>query len=72
MKSINKRVAIIGLSALLITSAGSALAFGGFKGHHGGCDKGQGFSPMAAITKLDDLTSEQKDQLKDVRSSARD
>jgi Spy/CpxP family protein refolding chaperone len=72
MKSINKRVAIIGLSALLITSAGTALAFGGPKGHHGGCDRGQGGSPMAAISQLDDLTSEQKEQLKEIRSSARD
>ena len=72
MKSINKRMAIIGLSALLITSAGSAMAFGGFKGHYGGCDKGQGRSSMAAIAQLDDLSSEQKDQLKDVRSSARE
>lgn len=72
MKSINKRVAIIGLSALLITSAGTALAFGGHKGHFGGCEKGKGLSPMAAITQLDDLSSEQRDQLKDVRSSARE
>lgn len=72
MKSINKRVAIIGLSALLITSAGTALAFGGPKGHHGGCDRGKGGSPMEAISQLEDLTSEQKDQLKEIRSSAKD
>ena len=72
MKSMNKRVAIIGLSALLITSAGTGLAFAGHKGHFGGCDREQGRSPMAAIAQLDDLTSEQKDQLKDVRSSARE
>lgn len=71
MKSINKRLAAIGLSALLITSAGSALAFGGPKGHHGGCDKGHGRSPMAALTQLDDLSGEQKTALKEIRSSAR-
>lgn len=72
MKSTNKRIAIIGLSVLLIASAGTALAFGGPKGHHGGCDRGQGGSPMAAISQLENLTSEQKDQLKEIRSSAKD
>ena len=72
MKALNKRVAIIGLSALLITSAGSALAFGGPKGHHGGCNRGHAGSPMAAIAQLDDLSSEQKTQLKEIRSAAKE
>ena len=72
MKSTNKRIAIIGLSVLLISSAGTALAFGGPKGPHGGCDRGQGRSPMAALSQLDDLTGEQKQELKVIRSSARD
>jgi protein CpxP len=71
MKPIQKRIAIFGLSALLISGAGSALAFGGHKGHHG-CDRGGSPSPMAALTQLEDLTDEQKDQLREIRSMARD
>ena len=69
MKSTHKRLAVLGLTALLITGAGTALAFGGHKGH--GCDREYGRSPMTPITQLDDLSSEQKQQLKDIRSSAR-
>jgi protein CpxP len=71
MKSNSKRLAVIGLTTLLITGAGTALAFGGPKGHHG-CDRDQGRPPMAAISQLDDLSSEQKEQLMDIRRSARD
>ncbi len=70
MKSMHKRLAAIGLSAILVSGAGSALAFGGAKGH--GCDREHARSPMAAIAQLDDLSGDQKDQLKDIRRSARD
>jgi Spy/CpxP family protein refolding chaperone len=68
MKPIQKRIAIFGLSALLISVAGAALAFGGPKGDHG-FDRDS--SPMAALTQLEDLTDEQKDQLREIRKAAR-
>jgi protein CpxP len=71
MKAIQKRMAVIGLSALLISGAGTALAFGGPKGHHG-CDRDGRHSPMAALSQLEDLTDEQKDQLREIRKAARD
>jgi Spy/CpxP family protein refolding chaperone len=61
-------MAVIGLSALLISGAGTALAFGGPKGHHG-CDRDG--SPMAALTQLEDLTDAQRDQLREIRKAAR-
>jgi Spy/CpxP family protein refolding chaperone len=71
MKSTYRRIAIISLSALLFTSAGAALAFGGPKGH-GGCERGGKHGPMAALTQLDNLTTEQKAVLKDIRKATRD
>jgi Spy/CpxP family protein refolding chaperone len=71
MKPTYRRIAIISLSTLLFTSAGATLAFGGPKGH-GGCERGGKAGPMAALTQLDDLTTEQKDVLKDIRSATRD
>jgi Spy/CpxP family protein refolding chaperone len=71
MKPIQKRMAIFGLSALLISGAGTAFAFGGHKGHHD-CHRGGGHSPMAALSQLEDLTDEQKQQLREIRKAARD
>ncbi|MEJ2467405.1 MAG: Spy/CpxP family protein refolding chaperone [Candidatus Thiodiazotropha sp.] len=74
MKTIHKRLAVIGLSALLFTSAGTALAFGGSHERHG-CDNRKSdrwHSPMRAISQLDGLTDEQRNQLKQIRRDARD
>ncbi|MES9947047.1 MAG: Spy/CpxP family protein refolding chaperone [Candidatus Thiodiazotropha sp.] len=71
MKPTYRRIAIISLSTLLFTSAGAAMAFGGPKGH-GGCDRGGKHGPMAALTQLDDLSTEQKQVLKDIRKATRD
>lgn len=73
MKSINRRIAVIGLTALLLTSAGAAFAFfdGPGKGHRE-CDHHNRQSPLALLAQLDDLTQEQKDQLKQIGRSARD
>jgi Spy/CpxP family protein refolding chaperone len=66
-----RRIAIISLSTLLFTSAGAALAFGGPKGH-GGCERGGKHGPMAALTQLEGLTTEQKEVLRDIRKATRD
>jgi Spy/CpxP family protein refolding chaperone len=77
MKTIHKHLTVIGLSALLFTSAGTALAFGGSHEHHA-CDHGRVGSmhssmiPMRAISRLDGLTNEQRNQLKQIRRDARD
>lgn len=71
MNPMKKSLAAIGLATLLIAGAGTALAFGGPKGHHG-CDRDGGHSPLTALTRLDDLTDEQKNQLRVIRKSARD
>ncbi|MGD8909413.1 MAG: Spy/CpxP family protein refolding chaperone [Chromatiales bacterium] len=68
MKPIKKRIAIFGLSALLISATGAALACGGPKGHHG---HDRDNSPMAALSQLEDLTDEQKDQLREIRKTSR-
>ncbi len=71
MRPMNRRIAVISLSALLISSTGAALAFGGPKGYLGGCDRNGGRgSPMAAIAQLKDLSAEQRDQLLEIRKSA--
>jgi Spy/CpxP family protein refolding chaperone len=71
MKSTYRTIAVISLSTLLFTSAGAALAFGGPKGH-GGCERGGKQGPMAALTQIDNLTTEQKEVLKDIRKATRD
>ena len=73
MKSTNRRIAVIGLTALLFTSAGAAFAFfdGPGKGHRG-CDHPNRQSPLALLAQLDNLTQAQKDQLKQIGRSARD
>ncbi len=71
MKPMNKRLAVFGLTTLLISGAGTALAFGGHKDHHG-CDHDARQAPMAALTRLDGLTDEQKTQLRQIRQEARD
>jgi Spy/CpxP family protein refolding chaperone len=68
MKPIKKQIAIFTLSALLISGTGLAFAFGGPKGHHG-YDRGS--LPMAALSQLEDLTDEQKDQLSEIRKTTR-
>ena len=56
MKPMHKRLAVLGLSSLLIAGAGSALAFGG---HHDRLDcRGDGDdwrTPMMSISRLQDL-----------------
>ncbi|MEJ2455977.1 MAG: Spy/CpxP family protein refolding chaperone [Candidatus Thiodiazotropha sp.] len=71
MKPMNKRLAVLGLTTLLISGAGTALAFGGHKDHHG-CDHDGRQTPMAALSRLDGLTDEQKTQLRQIRQEARD
>lgn len=71
MKQISKPIAVMTLSALLLSSAGAALAFGGSKGHHGNCDRDNRQAPMAALTRIDNLSEEQKDELKQIRKEAR-
>jgi Spy/CpxP family protein refolding chaperone len=72
MKQRNRNIAIVALSALLFTSAGTAVAFGGHKGH-GGCDRdGRGGPMTAALMQIDSLTDDQKGAIKDIRKSTRD
>jgi Spy/CpxP family protein refolding chaperone len=74
MKPMKKRLAILGLTSLLIVSAGGAMAFGGHHDRHD-CDRGKGDnwrSPAMAISQLDGLSDEQRDQLKQIRRDARD
>jgi len=74
MKTIHKHLAVFGLSTLLIAGAGSALAFGGSHERHA-CDNHKSdswHSPMRAISQLDGLTDEQRNQLKQIRRDARD
>lgn len=71
MKPTYRRIAIISLSTLLFTSAGAAMAFGGPKSH-GGCERGGKHGSMAALTQLDNLTTEQKQVLMDIRKATRD
>jgi len=72
MKPIQKRLAVISLSALLVTGAGAALAFGGHHDRFGGCDRDGERTPMAQLQRLDDITPEQRDQLQEIRKQARD
>jgi len=71
MKTTHKRLTAITLTALLLTTAGGAMAFGGSHGRHGGCDHGEGMGPMEQIYRLNDLSDEQKSQLREIRSEAR-
>ncbi|MEW8506454.1 MAG: Spy/CpxP family protein refolding chaperone [Candidatus Thiodiazotropha sp.] len=71
MKPTSRKIAIITLSTLLISSAGATLAFGGYKGS-GGCDRGGKHGPMAALTQIEDLTAGQKEELKNIRNETRD
>lgn len=80
MSTTKKKIAIVGLSALLMASAGATLA--GHRGH-GGCDqggmgghkssmRGAGMTgPMRILSKLDDLTDEQRKSIKDIHKSTR-
>ncbi len=72
MKSMHKRLAVISLSALLLSGAGAAMAFGGHPDRFGSCDHEGDRTPMAQLSRLDDLTTEQRDQLKEIRNQARD
>jgi Spy/CpxP family protein refolding chaperone len=70
MKKRSINIVIITLTTLLITSAGTAFAFGGPKGH-GGCDRGGRHEPMAALMQVDNLTEEQKLVINDIRKATR-
>jgi Spy/CpxP family protein refolding chaperone len=65
MKLTNRRIVIISLTALLITSTGAVMAFGGQ------CDRAGARPPMPPISQLTDLTDEQKSQLREIRKEAR-
>lgn len=61
MKRSNKSIAMILAGTMLLGGAGTALAYGGYNGkgecdHHG--------SPMRALSKIDNLTDEQRSQIK--------
>jgi Spy/CpxP family protein refolding chaperone len=71
MKPINERIVVFSLTTALLTGAGATLAYAGHKGHHG-CDREGGFGPAAAVQLLDNLTTEQKAQLEQIRNEARD
>jgi Spy/CpxP family protein refolding chaperone len=71
MKPTYRTIAIISLSTLLFTGAGAALAFGGPKGY-GGCERGGQHGPMAALTQIENLTTEQKEAIKAIRKTTRD
>lgn len=61
MKHSNKRIALILAGTLLLGGAGTALAYGGFHGK-GDCDHHG--SPMRALSQIDNLTDEQRTQIK--------
>jgi Spy/CpxP family protein refolding chaperone len=67
MKTTHKRLTAITLTALLLVTAGGAMAFGGSHERHGGCDRDEGIGPMERIYRLNDLSSEQKSQLREIR-----
>lgn len=62
MKSQNKRLIGIVAGSLLLGSAGVAMAFGGPGGdHREGCDHSK---PMHALQQLDNVTDEQREQIR--------
>ena len=71
MKPMNKKIPALALSALLATAAGGAFAFGGHHDRQGGCDRSGMRTPMAALSRLDGLTEEQKTSLTQIRRETR-
>lgn len=71
MKTTHKRLTAITLTALLFAAAGGAMAFGGSHERHGGCDHGDAMGPMERIYRLNDLSDEQKSQLRTIRNETR-
>lgn len=69
MKRSNKRIALILAGTLMLGGTGAALAFGGYGGH-GGCDRSG--TPMRALGGLENLSDEQRDQLKEIFREQRD
>lgn len=74
MKTMQKRISAIALSALLATAAGGAMAFGGSHEHHRNCDRSDMRAPMSRnpLAGLEGLSDEQKTQLKQIRRETRD
>jgi Spy/CpxP family protein refolding chaperone len=72
MKPMNKRITAITLSALLAMAAGGAVAFGGSHQRHGDCDPSDMHARMPHLSRLDNLSDTQKDQLKQIRRETRD
>jgi Spy/CpxP family protein refolding chaperone len=69
MKSQKKRLIGIVAGSLLLGSAGAALAFGGHGYDREGCDHDR---PMHALQQLDNVTDEQREQLKKMFDEQRD
>lgn len=63
MKRSNKSSALILASTLLLAGAGSALAYGS---QHGMGDCERHGSPMRALSRIDNLTDEQRARIKDL------
>lgn len=69
MKRCNKKLALILAGTLMLGGTGAALAYGGYHGkghcgHHG--------SPMRALSQIDNLSDEQRDQIKALIKEQRD
>jgi Spy/CpxP family protein refolding chaperone len=71
MKNMHKKLTVFALSGLLVTAAGSALAFGGHHQREDGCNHRQMVSPMGGLSRLNDLSDEQKTQLQQIRKESR-
>jgi Spy/CpxP family protein refolding chaperone len=71
MKPMNKKIPALALSALLATAAGGAFAFGGHHDRQGACDHSGMRTPVAALSRLDGLTEEQKTSLTQIRRETR-
>jgi len=69
MTSQKKRLIAIVAGSLLLGSAGSALAFGGKGYDREGCDQDR---PMHALQQLDNVTDEQREQLRKLFDEQRD
>ncbi len=89
MNVIKKKIAVVGLSTLLLAAAGSTLAFGGHRSHgghdrYGDCHQGGSMaghtylkhgrgmlSPMAIFKRVDNLTDEQRQSIKEIYKGSR-
>ena len=74
MKLTQKKMIAIALSSLLVTAAGGAIAYGGSHDYRGDRDHCDMSAPMTRdpFARLENLSDEQKDQLKLIRRESRD